>query len=158
MKYSHPQAPQIFRKMRYTREMRILWACAVLTAGLTGVGPAAAQKVEVTDRDCRQIVNYVAPPDVAYQPGVDAQGRPVAPADLNPSPVQLPQTLVMDVNIDLRKYGVPSHSPLLLPGVAAGQITIEDGGRRVYYNGQPLGDAEEKVLAELCRQHQLPRR
>lgn len=133
--------------------MRTLYACA-LVVGLLGALPAAAQnqKIEVTDQDCRKIVTYVTPPNVNYQPGVDVYGRPVAPADLNPSSVEVPQTLVMDVNIDLRKYGVPSSSPLLLPGVSMGKISIEDSGRRVYFNGQPLGDTEQKAVADLCRQ------
>ncbi len=119
---------------------------------------AGAQTVAITDADCARIVNYVSPPDVAYKPGVDVYGRPVAPADLNPQPQIGNQPITIDITADLHKYGVPTSSPLLLPGAHLGQITVEDNGRRVYFNGQPLGDTEEKAIADACRQRQTQHR
>jgi hypothetical protein len=40
------------------------------------------------------------------------------------------------------------------PSVDVGKITVEDGGRRVLYNGQPLGNTEQNALAEACKQQQ----
>ena len=115
-------------------------------------GPAGAQAVTITDADCAKIVNYEAPPDVAYKPGVDVNGQPVAPADLNPQPQIGSQPITIDITADLHKYGVPASSPLLLPGAHLGQVTVDDNGQRVLFNGQPLGDSEEKALADACRQ------
>ena len=127
-------------------------------AASTAAGHVWAQKIAITDEDCAQIVNYSAPPDVAYQPGVDVNGGAVAPADLNPQPQIGNQPITIDITADLHKYGVPSTSPLLLPGAHIGQVTVEDNGRRVYFNGQPLGDTEQQAIAEACRQRQLQRR
>ena len=118
------------------------------------------QQITVTDRDCAQIVEHVAANDVAYQPGVDVHGKAVAPADLNPQPqIQVPKTITIPITMDLHKFGVPANSPLLLPGAEVGKITVENGNR-AYFNGQPLGDAEMKAIAEACRQRgvQQPRR
>lgn len=120
--------------------------------------PADAQTVTITDDDCAKIINYQAPPDVAYQPGVDVNGQPVAPADLNPQPQIGSQPITIDITADLHKYGVPASSPLLLPGAHLGQITVEDNGQRVLFNGQPLGEAEDKALAEACRKREQQHR
>lgn len=125
-------------------------AALLLTAGW-----AAAQTVTVTDADCAKIVNYVAPPDVAYQPGVDVYGRKVAPADLPSSQPQIGSgPVAIDITADLHKYGVPASSPLLLPGARLGQLTVDDNGRKVLFNGQPLGNSEEQAIADACRQRQ----
>ncbi len=140
--------------------MRWILKIGSAAALLLTPGWAAAQTVTVTvtDADCAKIVNYVAPPDVAYQPGVDVYGRKVAPADLNPQPQIGTGPIAIDITADLHKYGVPASSPLLLPGARLGQVTVDDNGRKVYFNGQPLGDSEEKAIADACRQRQMQRR
>jgi hypothetical protein len=130
----------------------------LIAAGVLFAMPAAAQKLTVTDRDCAQIVQHVASADVNYKPGVDVYGRPVAPADLNPQVITPPQNFTFDANIDLKKYGIPASSPLLLPSMNMGKIRVEDGGRQVYFNDQPLGNTEQIALAEACKQRQPPRR
>jgi len=128
----------------------IAGAALLLTAGW-----AAAQTVAVTDADCAKIVNYTTPPGVEYQPGVDVYGRKVAPADLPSSQPQIGTgPITIDITADLHKYGVPASSPLLLPGARLGQITVDDLGRKVYFNGQPLGDTEEHAIADACRARQ----
>jgi len=47
---------------------------------------AAAQTVVVDSAACRALTAHQPAPDVAYRPGVDATGRPVAPADLGGAP------------------------------------------------------------------------
>ncbi len=134
-----------------------------LVVGLTAylvvaVGPAVAQQVAVTEQDCKQLVAHFPRPDVNYTPGVDVYGRKVAPADLPSSGgVQMPQTYTFDAAADLRKYGIPANSPFLLPSVGIGRITIEDQGQRVYFNGQPIGDTEQRALADACRERGLRR-
>ena len=146
--------------------MRVSWVGqgtvligAVVGALLMGGSPAFAQTIAVTDRDCALLVEHAASDDVNYKPGVDVYGRPVAPADLNgqSSQIQMPRTFTMDVNADLRKYGVPASSPLLLPSVNIGKLRVEDGGRSVYFNDQPIGNTEQRALAEACKARGLRR-
>ena len=134
--------------------MRTLVSIAVLTLL---AAPALAQQATVSDRECRQLVEHSASANATYQPGVDARGRPVAPADLPSSggQIQPPQSINIDLKTALAgKYGIPSNTPLLDPSVEIGRITVEDNGRRVLYNGQPLGSAETGALAEACKQRQ----
>jgi hypothetical protein len=121
-------------------------------AGLAAT-PTFAQTIRVEGVDCQRLtVNHVPAPDVAYKPGVDAQGRPVAPADLNGGPqIRLPESFTFDVAVDLRRFGIPSTSPLYDPNMRVGQVTVTRDGR-AFYNGQPLQSPETEALRELCRQ------
>jgi hypothetical protein len=118
--------------------------------------PALAQQATVTDAECRQLVESTASPDVNYKPGVDVRGRAVAPADLPSSSgqIQAPQNFTFDLNTSLTGFGIPSTSPIFQPTVGVGKITVEDNGRRVLFNGQPIGSSEKSALAELCKQRQ----
>ena len=81
-----------------------------------------------------------------------AYGRPVAPADLNPAPLLGPgERMTLNVQADLRRYGIPASSPLFQPNVGVGEISFDINGR-VFFNGQPLGGSEQAALADLCRQ------
>jgi hypothetical protein len=140
--------------------MRKTLILSYVLALLLYAAPATAQKASVTDAECRQLVEYVASQDVNYKPGVDVRGRPVAPADLSSGPqIQAPQNFTFDLNVDLKQFGIPAGSPIFQPSVGIGKITVENGGRRVLYNGQPLGNSEQSALAKLCKQRQSqPRR
>jgi hypothetical protein len=135
--------------------MKRSFVALVGLAALAAAAPLSAQQLEVSSRDCARLVEHRARADVEYKPGVDSRGRPVKPADLNPGPaIAAPQNFSFDANVDLKKFGVSSSSVLFQPSVGVGKITVEDGGRRVLYNGQSLGNREQEALAELCRQRQ----
>jgi len=136
----------------------------IISALLAAAAPAGAQTprpaqptppggtIQVTADACRRLVQHVPAPDVNYRPGVDAYGRPVAPADLNPAPLLGPgERMTLNVQADLRRYGIPASSPLFQPNVGVGEISFDINGR-VFFNGQPLGGAEQAALADLCRQ------
>jgi len=124
-----------------------------LAAGLVLIAaPAWAQKVTVTGTDCRRLVTHQPAPDVAYKPGVDVKGRKVAPADINDAPqIKVPETITFDAAADLRRFGIPSSSPLFEPNVSIGRVDVFQDGR-VLFNGQRLGNQEIAALEELCRQ------
>ncbi|WP_119165725.1 hypothetical protein [Algihabitans albus] len=66
---------------------------------------AAAQPLEVTitRADCSQLVRHLPDADVSadYQPGVDARGKPVAPADLyGANPIELPETFTFLIEVN----------------------------------------------------------
>ena len=113
--------------------------------------PAVAESVPVrVDRDaCAKVVAHVPDADVAYKPGVDVNGRSVAPADLSGSP-QI-DSFVVTLELDLRRFGIRVPGARGLdPELQLGLITVE--GNRVYYNGQPLDDPEQLRLAAACRE------
>ncbi len=128
----------------------------IVAALVFAAAPALAQQATVTDRECRQLVDYTASQDVNFKPGVDARGRAVAPADLPSSSAQIqpPQNFTFDVNTSLTGFGIPSNSPIFQPQVGVGKVTVEDGGRRVLFNGQPIGNTEKSAIAELCKRRQ----
>jgi hypothetical protein len=125
----------------------------VLMLTCVAAAPAVAQNIYIDGVDCQRLtVNHVPAADVEYKPGVDAQGRKVAPADLNGgAQIKVPERITFDVAADLRRFGIPSTSPLFQPNVRLGQVTVERDGR-AYYNGQPLQSPEVEALRELCRQ------
>jgi hypothetical protein len=113
---------------------------------------ATSQTLSITGTDCTRLISHTAEADVAYKPGVDVQGRAVAPADLNPAPaIRVPDSIVFDVAADLRRFGIPNSSPLFQPHLGLGAIRVERDGR-AFFNGQPLESPEIAALRELCRQ------
>jgi hypothetical protein len=119
-----------------------------------GGGAASAQTVVVDTAVCRNVTLHQPAPDVAFRPGVDVTGRPVAPADLGASPQVLPQTFTFDLNADIRPF-LPPGSPLFQPQLSVGRVTVGGDGS-VMFNGQRLGGADQAALATLCRR-QAPR-
>jgi hypothetical protein len=142
------------RHLRHFYDRRQMLGAVVALAVIAALpGQAdAQQKFKVSRADCNKVVTYRQPPGVAYQPGVDATGRKVAPADL-PGGVQVqPRTeFTIDLTVDLqRRFGVP-HNPNLYQSQAnIGQITVR--GDKAYFDGQPLTDEGQDALAQLCQQ------
>ncbi|HVO03450.1 MAG TPA: hypothetical protein VMT54_14685 [Candidatus Cybelea sp.] len=119
--------------------------------GSAALFPAAAD-VAVSRQDCDRLAKYQEPPGVEYQAGVDAHGEPVVPADIGGgSNIQLPQTIVIPIEVFIQdRFHIPANSALWAAKAEVGTVTIT--GDQVYFNGQPLGDAETAALAEICRQ------
>ena len=80
----------------------------VLVAALWWLGaPAAAQeRVVITRGECQRLVRHVPAADVAYAPGVDVRGKPVAPADIGGGYdyMQPPEEIAFDLRVDLRNF------------------------------------------------------
>lgn len=130
---------------------RILaWLLVFGAAGL----PAAAHEtavVTIDKADCNRLVSHRPAPDVAYRPGVDVNGRSVAPADLDGG-IQIapPETIRIDIDIDLfNRLGIPANPDLFDAEAKVGEVVYRDG--RAYFNGQPLQDEAEAELAALCQ-------
>ncbi len=58
---------------------------SIFFAAAVAGGPVSAGLITVNSGDCAAIAAHAPDEDVAYQPGVDAYGNAVAPADLNES-------------------------------------------------------------------------
>ncbi len=124
-------------------------------AALLAAAPARAhdQKAEVTitRADCARLVEHVPAPDLAYQPGVDAYGRAVAPAELNSAAqIQAPETLHIPIEIDLfDRFGIPANPALYESDIPIGEVIYRDD--RLTFEGQPLQDEAAAELSRRCQ-------
>jgi len=80
-----------------------------LSAGLLMAlsGPVlAAETVVITKADCQHLVKYIPEAGVAYEPGKDAYGRKVAPADLGGGYdwIKPPEAITFDMQVNLRNF------------------------------------------------------
>jgi hypothetical protein len=137
----------------------LLFGILCLGAAAWTAMPSQADTVAVISRsDCARLVVHHPAPNVAYQPGVDVQGRPVVPADLpgsNP-PIATPEEIAVDITVELRRqFGIPANSALYKPEAAIGTVVVKPDGSATF-NGQPLTSPEAQALSALCRQHGKP--
>lgn len=104
---------------------------------------------------CNALTKHTPRADVAYQSGVDGNGKAVAPADMPGSPqMQLPSkinipltvNLAQTLNLDTTKY--PFNT--LGAGTEAwlGTLSVEEGN--VTFNGKPLSYDQQENLAVVC--------
>jgi len=119
------------------------------------VNPVApVTEVSVTAEDCKRLVKHKPSADVAFQPGIDADGNPVIPAHgpgKDPGQIALPKTIVIDFGIDLAgKYGISGAG---LQTATSKILTIEYdlglGGLTV--NGRPLGKDDSRAISKACK-------
>ena len=125
--------------------------CALI---LLWSGVGQAQQVTITERDCARLVQHVPDADVAYQPGVDVNGRPVVPADLPGSPqIQVPESFSIPITVDLAsRLGIPPGGDADFTAEAAiGRVDVLADGR-AFFNGQPLQDEAARQLSLLCQE------
>lgn len=130
--------------------MRIALPVALILTVVGWVVPASAE-IAISRRDCERLVRHEPAPDVAYQPGVDVHGRPVAPADLGSGvQLELPDVIYIPIEIFLQdKYGIPANSVLFNARAQVGVVEVH--GNRVYYEDQLLTDPETAALEAACR-------
>jgi hypothetical protein len=128
----------------------------VLILTLAGwVAPANAE-VAISRRDCERLVRHEPAPDVAYQPGVDVHGRPVAPADLGGgSQIELPDVIYIPIEVLIQdKYGIPANSVLYDATALVGVVSVR--GNQVYFEDKLLSDPEVAALEVACRDRSAP--
>lgn len=126
------------------------WAAPPKGAPATPPGMAARTPTIIVDHAvCRALPRHVPAPDVTYRPGMDAQGRPVVPADLPGGGADfLPGQIEIGITVPLAgKFGIPADA--LYAGEAyLGTVAVEQG--RVTFNGRPIGDAAAEELVAVC--------
>jgi hypothetical protein len=126
---------------------------------------AQAAELRMDTSVCQQVTRHVPDASVAYQPGVDANGKKVAPADINASPLN--NTLINQVAIKLENdtaatFGLKSPTmvppgggapvPLVQGTTEIGYVTFKDN--KAYLNGKPLDAGQQDQLAVLCIQRE----
>ncbi|MEE8505058.1 MAG: hypothetical protein V3S40_02430 [Kiloniellales bacterium] len=123
----------------------------LLTAAASPAAAHESLQVTITKADCARLVEHVPAPDVAYQPGVDVYGDPVAPAHAGGgTPIELPETIVIDVEVDLfQRFGIPVDPTRYDADAEVGEVVYRDG--RFTFNGQPLHSEAQAELAARCQ-------
>lgn len=130
--------------------MRIAGSIAVLLVAIGWAAPASAE-IAIARRDCERLVRHQPAPDVAYQPGVDAHGRPVVPADLGGgAQIELPDVIYIPIEVLVQdSYGIPASSVLYDATALVGVVSVR--GDSVYFEDKLLTDPEIAALEEACR-------
>lgn len=111
------------------------------------------EELKMATTDCLRLMkSHPVPAD--YQPGVDARGRSVVPADSGGATF-LPKTFTIDVTHDIRPLLKLSdqQKSYLGDGLKVGTIAIGLDGS-VRFNGMPIGsakDAKFQALLEACK-------
>lgn len=116
-----------------------------------GVAPAGGETITVARGECARLARHAPCADVAYRPGTDVRGRPVAPAELDSAaPIALPEEFVIPITFDLRdRLGLPAGTRLFEPRTNIGAVVYRDG--RAWLNGRALPSACTAAPAARCR-------
>lgn len=112
----------------------------------------AQDRVTVDTSNCQLLMRHAMAPDVTYRPGVDVQGRAVAPADLpSDSTLNLPRDIPINIEIPVSTL-LGRNSPYLTRDakIQVGQVVVQQDGR-VLFNGQPVTDEGRDQLIAACR-------
>ncbi|MFA6312638.1 MAG: hypothetical protein WC681_14240, partial [Sterolibacterium sp.] len=64
--------------------------------------------------------------------------------------LRLPETFSFDINIDMSKY--LKGSAFGTRDMKVGAVTYDVASGGLAFNGQPLTDADQRAVAEACRQ------
>lgn len=137
-----------------THLARTVALCAFAAASSLAVTGFAQTPVTVTvtKSDCTRLVKHLPDPGVAYEPGVDVRGRPVAPADLGAGGnLALPEAFELDIEIDLQeRFGVPANRALFDADAELGRVVVGRDGR-AFFNDAPLHDEAVATLIDRCQ-------
>ena len=106
---------------------------------------------------CRDLLRHVPDADVAYRPGVDARGRPVASADLYPQPVVPAQgRVIIDIAVPLSalrdgrriRRATRSYDSA---EVYIGAVEVDLATGDLWFEGEPLSRPDQAALIAWCR-------
>ncbi len=120
--------------------------------------PAHGRKVMVDRRICDSVTRYVQPPGVAYEPGVDVNGNPVAPADLPggntwtpPKTLQFPVILnPFNIHGSSSSTAAKEFSNTQMP---VAHVTVDLDSGEVLLDGKPISDTDAQAIAAACHEH-----
>ena len=134
------------------RHLHLIAAVLIVLSIFLTESREASADIAVTRPDCDRLVRHMPAKGVEYQPGIDAHGEPVVPADLaGGAQITLPETIIIPIEALLRDgFHIPGDSKLWSAKAELGNVTVQDD--QVLFNGQPLSDPETAALEVLCRE------
>lgn len=137
---------------------KFLWLPALLAACLGALAaPAAADRMRIPRADCEKLVQYRPDPGVAYAPGVDVRGNPVAPADLPGSASSIPVPDQVEFDISFNPLRGATRRRFNQTELHVGTVHYDLNTGDLTFNGVPLTNAQKDEIAYRCR-HALRRR
>jgi len=110
-------------------------------------------KIEVDEEICQKVQRHLARQDVNYKAGVDAHGRPVVPADVSGSQIQLPDTLTIDLSLPVQDLFALDKQPsrdLQNAEVQVGKLEYQISTGKLSFNGQQLAQPALVRIGEKC--------
>jgi hypothetical protein len=112
--------------------------------------PVPEPTIRIDLAACQWVTRHHPSADVDYQPGVDVNGDPVAPADLpGNGGIDLPKDINIAITVNTAKrLGIPAND-LYKGEVQVGMVTLR--GNQVLFNGKPIQPDAEQELLVLCR-------
>lgn len=141
-------------KMQVTRCKKLFFVVgAVLASCFLFLASAQAETITITSDACAYATEYQKDPGVDYQPGVDAEGNAVAPADLDGQGgfMPWPQDITIPLALDLQNS---LHLSSKLTGTDALIGTVEYKNGKLSFNGEPINDASRTDIIAACHQAQ----
>jgi hypothetical protein len=137
---------------------------AVAVAILLAAQPVAASEKkdapELDPKTCQQMVAYVPQKGLNgadYTPGVDVHGKPVVEADINPSPIKMPETFTFEINVNVARYAHLTTPPGVWTKGAVGTVSVGKDGHMTF-NGKPMEGEAEAALRGLCASKPAPQK
>lgn len=138
------------------------FALAVAVVALAGSAqaqqdsPGQPLRIVITKTDCSRLIRHVPAPDVAYQPGVDAKGRAVAPADVPGSgadaiPGLLPDVLEIPLTIKPMQGATYAKRGSGDSQATLGTVRYDMNKGTFTFNDRPLTSPEQQELARACQ-------
>jgi len=110
-------------------------------------------RVILTPEYCAQLPEAQMAPGVAYQGGVDVNGRPVVPADLPASGAGAGMPIGTNILVDPSRRPGGGAGGGTVPGLRQesyiGTVTVDPQGRALM-NGRPLDGPQPGSIAALC--------
>ena len=139
----------------------VVLACCTLAAGVLAhphtlradPDPQGGGRTVVLTRDDCARLQTAAPAAADYVPGVDVEGRPVAPADL-PRGSFNPALSAAEIEVELGGGGRGWKLGWRRPNVIVGRIWFDADGA-ILLNGERLATADRERLAAACREEGL---
>lgn len=96
-----------------------------------------AQETALPFSECRILPDYKSQDNVAYKAGVDVHGKSVVPADINASQIDVPETMVVPLTVDMaRGLSGAGAKGIGLEGTMGFLEVFKNG--RVTYNGTDI--------------------
>ncbi|HIJ63489.1 MAG TPA: hypothetical protein HPQ04_12420 [Rhodospirillaceae bacterium] len=136
--------------------LRLFLYISLIILSLTTVSAAETLTATVKSGDCAAYNRHHPAPDVAFQPGVGAQGKRVAPADLpgNDMPGLVPTEIHFDIQVNPLLYGKPAGattSKFANTQATVGHVDVDLKTGQASLNGRPLTAGQDQALRDACR-------